>query len=72
VFRRSAPVAARVVGASRHAYGYLPASLDGFPDPDELVATFRGAGLVDVALISLATGMASIHVGTVPERAAAG
>jgi demethylmenaquinone methyltransferase/2-methoxy-6-polyprenyl-1,4-benzoquinol methylase len=69
LFRRSAPLAARIIGGSRDAYRYLPSSLDGFPDPSRLAAVFRDAGLTDVTVVSLATGIASIHAGTVPASA---
>ncbi len=55
VFRAFAPIAGRVFGGST-AYRYLPASLGGFPDPDELAATMRAAGLRRVTVRRLALG----------------
>jgi demethylmenaquinone methyltransferase/2-methoxy-6-polyprenyl-1,4-benzoquinol methylase len=50
----------------RSAYAYLPDSLNGFPQPDQLAATMRHAGLVDVAYKRLALGAVAIHRGRVP------
>ena len=50
----------------RDAYEYLPHSLDGFPDPRQIAATMRRAGLVNVGFKRLALGAVALHVGTVP------
>jgi demethylmenaquinone methyltransferase/2-methoxy-6-polyprenyl-1,4-benzoquinol methylase len=65
LFRRAAPL---LGGLFRHraAYRYLPASLDGFPEPRELAATMRRAGLVDVSWRRLALGTVALHRGRVP------
>ena len=65
VFRRSAPLLGSMFGR-RDAYSYLPQSLEGFPNPDELVRTMTGAGLVDVSYRRLALGAVALHRGTVP------
>ncbi len=62
-FRRSAPLMAALAGGSPHAYRYLPASLDGFPDADDLAETMGSAGLVDVRFRRLAMGAVALHVG---------
>ena len=67
-FRRSAPFMAALAGGSPDAYRYLPASLDGFPEADDLAATMRSAGLVDVRFRLLAMGAVALHVGRVPGR----
>ncbi len=64
-FRRSAPFMAALAGGSSDAYRYLPASLDGFPDADDLAATMASAGLVDVRFRRLALGAVALHVGRV-------
>ncbi|HEY6058800.1 MAG TPA: class I SAM-dependent methyltransferase, partial [Candidatus Limnocylindrales bacterium] len=64
-FRRFAPFAGGLLGR-RSAYEYLPASLEGFPDPDELAATMRRAGLVEVSFRRLALGAVAVHRGRVP------
>jgi len=68
VFRWSAPLLGALFGHGR-AYGYLPRSLDGFPDADELAATMRRAGLADVSFRRLAMGAVALHVGRVPPEA---
>ena len=67
-FRRTAPIAGSLFGRKR-AYRYLPDSLDGFPDADELAGTMRAAGLVDVGYRRLGLGMVALHHGTVPPAA---
>jgi demethylmenaquinone methyltransferase/2-methoxy-6-polyprenyl-1,4-benzoquinol methylase len=64
-FRRLAPAAARLVGGRAAAYGYLPASLDGFPTAEALAETMRSVGLGDVRFWRLATGIAVLHRGIV-------
>jgi demethylmenaquinone methyltransferase/2-methoxy-6-polyprenyl-1,4-benzoquinol methylase len=64
-FRVLAPVTAMAFGQGR-AYRYLPASLEGFPDPVTLAATMIRAGLTDVGYRRLAFGAVALHVGVVP------
>lgn len=66
-FRRAAPLLGGLVGA-RDAYGYLPASLDGFPSADRLAATMGAAGLSGVRYRRLGLGTVALHVGAVPRR----
>jgi demethylmenaquinone methyltransferase/2-methoxy-6-polyprenyl-1,4-benzoquinol methylase len=65
VFRRSAPLFGSLFGRGA-AYRYLPSSLDGFPDPDELVRAMLEAGLTDVSYRRLALGAVALHQGRVP------
>lgn len=69
VFRTSfetiAPLAGRLFGHSG-PYRYLPASLEGFPNPEQLAATMRAAGLVDVTYRRLGLGSVALHTGAVP------
>jgi demethylmenaquinone methyltransferase/2-methoxy-6-polyprenyl-1,4-benzoquinol methylase len=61
-------VMAPVLGAlfrRRAAYSYLPHSLDGFPAAEEIAATMRRVGLLDVSFRRLAGGAVALHVGTV-------
>jgi len=53
----------------KRAYRYLPDSLEGFPDADELAQTMRAAGLLDVGYRRLGLGMVALHHGTVPPAA---
>jgi demethylmenaquinone methyltransferase / 2-methoxy-6-polyprenyl-1,4-benzoquinol methylase len=64
-FRRLAPLGGRVFGG-RSAYHYLPASLEGFPNPEQLALTMRRAGLVDVSYRRLGLGSVALHTGLVP------
>jgi demethylmenaquinone methyltransferase/2-methoxy-6-polyprenyl-1,4-benzoquinol methylase len=66
LFRRSAPLLGSLFGR-RRAYQYLPDSLTGFPQPDQLAATMRRAGLTDVSFRRLALGAVAIHRGRVPQ-----
>ncbi len=64
LFRFTAPF----IGAlfrRRAAYAYLPSSLNGFPAPEEIAATMRLVGLVDVKFKRLALGSVALHAGTV-------
>jgi demethylmenaquinone methyltransferase/2-methoxy-6-polyprenyl-1,4-benzoquinol methylase len=65
VFQRSAPLLGSLFGR-RQAYRYLPRSLEGFPNPDELVRTMIRAGLVEVSYRRLALGAVALHKGRVP------
>jgi len=64
-FRRLAPAAARLIGGRVAAYGYLPASLDGFPSAEALAETMRSVGLVEVRFRRLSTGVVALHRGLV-------
>lgn len=68
VFRRSAPLLGSLF-QHRSAYRYLPDSLIGFPQPDQLAMTMRRAGLIDVSFRRLALGAVAIHRGRVPPGA---
>ena len=65
VFRRSAPLIGSLFSRGA-AYRYLPSSLDGFPDPDELVRAMLLAGLTDVSYRRLGLGAVALHQGRVP------
>ena len=68
LFRRVAPLAGAIVARQGGAYRYLPDSLDAFPSAEQLAATMRAAGLVDVAYRRLTTGVVALHRGRVPLR----
>lgn len=65
-FRRVVPLLGRVARAGS-AYEYLPASVLGYPRPDRVAEIMREAGLEDVGWRWLRSGMATLHVGIVPE-----
>jgi len=56
------PVAGRVL-RSGGAYGYLPASVRRFPEPESLAAAMRTAGFAAAAYRVLAGGIVALHVG---------
>jgi len=66
MFSRGTPLLGRVVGREV-AYRYLPASLDGFPEPDRLASTMRAAGLEQVGFRRMGLGTVALHVGVVPK-----
>src|SRR5262249_26850935 len=55
---------------SRHhdAYAYLPASIDAFRSPDELMKTLRQAGFVEVETVRLTLGSVCLYTGARGER----
>lgn len=67
-FQRTAPLAARLLGGPHDAYSYLPQSLEGFPDPDQIADAMRASGLNDVRYIRMAAGTVSLHWGSAPAR----
>lgn len=66
-FHRVLPVIGKLLTGQYEAYRYLPESVAHFPRPDELAATFRAAGLVDVEYRMLGFGSVALHIGVVPE-----
>jgi demethylmenaquinone methyltransferase/2-methoxy-6-polyprenyl-1,4-benzoquinol methylase len=64
-FERAVPHIGRAVGQA-DAYRYLVASVRAYPPPDEVAATMRRAGLVNVSWAPLTLGMVTLHVGTHP------
>ena len=61
--RHLVPRIGRVVSHDDGAYGYLPASIDAFATPDELVKILRQAGFVDVSTVRLTLGSVCLYVG---------
>jgi demethylmenaquinone methyltransferase/2-methoxy-6-polyprenyl-1,4-benzoquinol methylase len=64
-FRRLAPLAGSIAGR-REMYTYLPASLVGFPDAEQLARLMLDAGLVDVTVRRFGLGAVALHAGRVP------
>jgi demethylmenaquinone methyltransferase / 2-methoxy-6-polyprenyl-1,4-benzoquinol methylase len=58
------PTLGRIVTGEADAYRYLPDSTQGFQGPDELAATMRASGFVDVDYQLFMFGTIAIHVGT--------
>jgi demethylmenaquinone methyltransferase / 2-methoxy-6-polyprenyl-1,4-benzoquinol methylase len=64
-FQRMAPLVGSMAGLGE-TYDYLPASLEGFPDAEQLSGLMIAAGLVDVTIRRLGLGAVALHVGRVP------
>jgi demethylmenaquinone methyltransferase/2-methoxy-6-polyprenyl-1,4-benzoquinol methylase len=64
VFGRMAPLVGTAFGR-RDAYAYLPHSLNGFPNAEELADTMRQVGLISVTVRRLALGAVALHSGRV-------
>jgi demethylmenaquinone methyltransferase / 2-methoxy-6-polyprenyl-1,4-benzoquinol methylase len=58
------PLIGGLIGGSKSAYRYLPASLTNYPNADELAQRFATAGFREVRYVRLAGGAITIHVGT--------
>lgn len=61
-FHRVVPVIGALVAGDRHAYTYLPQSVDRFPGPAALAELMRAAGLHDVRWHTLGLGTVALHV----------
>jgi len=62
-FTKILPLMGGAVSGSRSAYTYLPASVQKFPEQDELAALMGLAGFQDVAYENLTGGIAALHLG---------
>jgi demethylmenaquinone methyltransferase/2-methoxy-6-polyprenyl-1,4-benzoquinol methylase len=58
------PTLGRLITGEADAYRYLPDSTQGFQGPDELAATMRATGFVDVNYRLFMFGTIAVHVGT--------
>jgi demethylmenaquinone methyltransferase/2-methoxy-6-polyprenyl-1,4-benzoquinol methylase len=68
-FRYLLPAVGQLFSRSgEKAYAYLPASVMEFPDGDALAGRMRAAGLVDVTYTPFTLGVATLYVGTKPDR----
>jgi demethylmenaquinone methyltransferase/2-methoxy-6-polyprenyl-1,4-benzoquinol methylase len=63
-FYNVVPLVGGLVGGSKSAYRYLPASLTNYPNADELAARFASAGFRETRYVRLAGGAIAVHVGT--------
>ena len=66
VFKTLFPLVGRLLSGDRHAYRYLPQSVDAFASPGELARLMTDVGFVDVAYQCLHLGTITIHVGAKP------
>jgi demethylmenaquinone methyltransferase/2-methoxy-6-polyprenyl-1,4-benzoquinol methylase len=62
-FRRVLPLVGAVISGVRGAYTYLPASVERFPEPQEMVARMRAAGFTDVSWTPYTFGIAGLYRG---------
>ena len=65
-FTRILPLVGGVVSGDRSAYSYLPASVEGFPTPEEFGGLMKDAGFVAVRWQHLSGGIACLHRGDKP------
>ncbi len=65
-FNRVMPPLAGMLSGDRHAYRYLPNSLQGFPDATTLSGLLTDAGLVQVQAQRLAGGTVALHTALKP------
>lgn len=63
-FRRVLPLIGRMISKHMSAYSYLPASVDRFPNPEELGGRISRRGFHDVSFERLTLGVAALHAGT--------
>ena len=63
-FYRLVPLIGGLVGGSKAAYSYLPASLTNHPNADQLAQRFAQAGFIDCGYQRMMGGAIAIHYGT--------
>ncbi len=61
-FNHVLPLVGRLVSGHPWAYAYLPASVRGFPAPEELADLLRRAGFAEAVWFPVSGGIAAIHV----------
>lgn len=65
-FRRVLPVVGTVISGVRGPYAYLPASVERFPDPEQMLEGMQAAGFQDVNWTPYTFGIAGLYRGTKP------
>ena len=63
-FRRVLPVVGTIISGVRGPYGYLPASVERFPDPEHMMERMRGAGFHGLSWTPYTLGIAGLYRGT--------
>jgi demethylmenaquinone methyltransferase/2-methoxy-6-polyprenyl-1,4-benzoquinol methylase len=66
-FTRVLPLMGGLVSGSPMAYSYLPASVQRFPDQEQLSLLMQQAGFEQVRFENLTGGIAALHMGKRPE-----
>ena len=62
-FRRVLPVVGTVISGVRGPYAYLPASVQRFPDPSQMLERMRAAGFGEVSWAPYTFGIAGLYRG---------
>jgi demethylmenaquinone methyltransferase/2-methoxy-6-polyprenyl-1,4-benzoquinol methylase len=62
-FRRVLPVVGTLISGVRGPYSYLPASVERFPDPSQMLMRMRAAGFQDVNWTPYTFGIAGLYRG---------
>jgi len=65
-FRRVLPVVGTVISGVRGPYSYLPASVERFPDPEQMLERMRAVGFHDVSWTPYTFGIAGLYRGAKP------
>jgi demethylmenaquinone methyltransferase/2-methoxy-6-polyprenyl-1,4-benzoquinol methylase len=65
-FKHILPRIGSLVSGVDGPYQYLPASVDTFPNQDQLAAMMRAVGFTDVMYYNLTGGIAALHLGKTP------
>lgn len=63
-FKSVLPRIGKIISGSNGAYSYLPASVERFPAPQEMLARMRSAGFRDVSWTPYTFGIAGLYRGT--------
>ena len=66
-FHKVLPLMGGIVSGSPMAYSYLPASVQKFPDQEQLSLLMKQAGFEQVQFENLTGGIAALHMGKRPE-----
>lgn len=61
-FERMLPAIGGLISGSRRAYGYLPASVARFPEPEDLAGQLRSAGFTGVQFERWMGGIVALHL----------
>ena len=62
-FQHVLPVIGTLISGVKGPYAYLPASVERFPEPDEMLARMRGAGFREVSWTPYNVGIAGLFRG---------
>ena len=62
-FKNVLPTVGTIISGVRGPYAYLPASVERFPEPDDMVAQMKSAGFTDVTWMPYTFGIAGLYRG---------